>query len=416
MWSNVVAYVKCKQPLTTLQKKEMAAITDTWLQKADLSMFTLYLDTLSEMLPGIKPYQWLKLLLDVPAFMELIELSTHRNKNFFTLVNNEKPATSQDATLLFAHLKKSITKKHKLQLKQINKMSGIYTTNELKHYFSACKQALEVNDVHLCLVLGNGKHNISLIYYPKRKNFLFNNANDAPIRSISWNDLANRVMKALQVDKDEDIAVFSTLFYCTEQEFKKGKKIVDEIKQNSTWKQIHQITEEKIHQVNNTGTFWLWIAAKIGDIETANLLLKNKADPNKKDNDGWTSLHIASQNGHINIVELLLKKNAIHDLLTDDNETARTLAKKKDHTDIVEFFDKHEKICNQNKNSYQFITSKLQTTYKKSSENLDSVMDEQLENFNTKKKKTEYSENILKNNNEEFNSEGEINHKFKSRL
>lgn len=399
--------------LTTLQKKEMAAITDTWLQKADLSLFTLYLDILSEMLPGMKPYQWLKLLLDVPAFMELIELSTHRDKNFFTLANDEKPATTQDATLLFAHLKRSVTKNNKLQLKQVNKMSGIYTTNELKHYFSACKKALEVNDVHLRLVLGNGKHNISLIYDPKRKNFLFNNANDAPIRSISWNDLANRVMKALQVDKDEDIAVFSTLFYCTEQEFKKGKKIVAEIKQNSTWKQIHQVTEEKIHQVNNTGTFWLWIASKIGDVETANLLLKNKADPNKKDNDGWTSLHIASQNGHKNIVELLLNKNAIYDILTGDNDTARTLAKENEHNDIVEFIDKHEKICDQNKNSCQSIITKLETTYNKSSENSDSEMDEAIENLNTDKKKNDYSGNRLENHSTECNSDNNINLTFK---
>ena len=44
---------------------------------------------------------------------------------------------------------------------------------------------------------------------------------------------------------------------------------------------------------------------KIGE-----LLQKKNADPNLRNNDGWTALMFACQNGCLHIAELLLKENA----------------------------------------------------------------------------------------------------------
>ena len=44
--------------------------------------------------------------------------------------------------------------------------------------------------------------------------------------------------------------------------------------------------------------------------KVAEILQKEKADPNAHDNKGWTSLMFASQNSHIQLVKLLLMKKA----------------------------------------------------------------------------------------------------------
>ena len=42
-----------------------------------------------------------------------------------------------------------------------------------------------------------------------------------------------------------------------------------------------------------------------GVLEVAKLLLKEKADPNAHDNEGWTAIMFTSQNGRPKITELL---------------------------------------------------------------------------------------------------------------
>ena len=46
-------------------------------------------------------------------------------------------------------------------------------------------------------------------------------------------------------------------------------------------------------------------AARSGDIQSVRELLDRGADPNIRNNDGWTALDIASEYGHTDIVELL---------------------------------------------------------------------------------------------------------------
>ena len=53
-----------------------------------------------------------------------------------------------------------------------------------------------------------------------------------------------------------------------------------------------------------------WQLVENGHHQVVELLLKEKADPNIQNNDGWTALMVASQNGHHQVVELLLKEKA----------------------------------------------------------------------------------------------------------
>ena len=67
--------------------------------------------------------------------------------------------------------------------------------------------------------------------------------------------------------------------------------------------------------------FWdyeLFEAAEIGDLIEVQTALKNGANPNAKDDDGWTPLHWAAFKGRVNVVKLLLERGA--NPLIADNE------------------------------------------------------------------------------------------------
>ena len=58
-------------------------------------------------------------------------------------------------------------------------------------------------------------------------------------------------------------------------------------------------------------------ATQEGHKEVVNLLLKNKADVNLKDNFGCTALYIATKVGDRELVEVLLKNNADANIQSD---------------------------------------------------------------------------------------------------
>ena len=112
--------------------------------------------------------------------------------------------------------------------------------------------------------------------------------------------------------------------------------------QNTTIEKIENVirTEDIYEQDKNGGTPLMY-ASYNGNTEAVELLLKNEAKIDIKNNDGWTALMFASEMGRKDIVELLLKDKANSNIQNNDGKTALMLASINRHKETVELLLKN---------------------------------------------------------------------------
>nr|XP_046260274.1 BRCA1-associated RING domain protein 1 isoform X2 [Scatophagus argus] len=86
---------------------------------------------------------------------------------------------------------------------------------------------------------------------------------------------------------------------------------------------------------NHKGESLLHIAAIKGDVEAVKELLDQEADPNLKDNAGWTPLHEACNLGHLAVVEVLVSRGALLNTPGYENDSPLHDAVRNGHPAIV---------------------------------------------------------------------------------
>ena len=95
--------------------------------------------------------------------------------------------------------------------------------------------------------------------------------------------------------------------------------------------------------IKQDGTTMLMLAAKKGNTEMAELLIKHGANLNIQSNDGDTALIWAANKGYTGIAELLIKHGADLNIQNSDGNTALTKAYYSTHySDIVKLLIKHD--------------------------------------------------------------------------
>lgn len=83
----------------------------------------------------------------------------------------------------------------------------------------------------------------------------------------------------------------------------------------------------------------LHAAAAVRDVETARALLARGADPNARQQQGFTPLHGAASRGDLEMAALLLAHGADRLARTDDGLTAADVARKYGHPDFAEWLE-----------------------------------------------------------------------------
>uniref|UniRef100_A0A8C5IHV0 BRCA1 associated RING domain 1 n=1 Tax=Junco hyemalis TaxID=40217 RepID=A0A8C5IHV0_JUNHY len=92
---------------------------------------------------------------------------------------------------------------------------------------------------------------------------------------------------------------------------------------------------------NYKGETLLHVASIKGDLAAVEELLKNGADPNVKDNAGWTPLHEACNHGHSEVVRLLLRHRALVNTTGYQNDSPLHDAARNGHLAVVELLLLH---------------------------------------------------------------------------
>lgn len=102
---------------------------------------------------------------------------------------------------------------------------------------------------------------------------------------------------------------------------------------------------------NNSGTTPLHAAVKAGYTDVAELLLDYGADPDAKDTNDSTPLHIAVQQRYIAVVQLLLNRWADREVKNKSGSTPLHLVR--DETIARLFFDEEPEVNQSEKASWQ---------------------------------------------------------------
>lgn len=87
---------------------------------------------------------------------------------------------------------------------------------------------------------------------------------------------------------------------------------------------------------NPTRVMPLHSAASSRNVAVVRQLLEHGADPNARQQSGFTSLHAAAQNGDLETLELLLRHGADPNARNDDGKTPADMAKEKNHQLILD--------------------------------------------------------------------------------
>jgi uncharacterized protein len=79
-------------------------------------------------------------------------------------------------------------------------------------------------------------------------------------------------------------------------------------------------------------------AAAAGHVKIVRMLLEHQADPNVREQGGYTPLHAAAQNGHEEMIRVLLFAGADPNIKSANGKLPVDLAKKKGHAKAVAIF------------------------------------------------------------------------------
>lgn len=93
------------------------------------------------------------------------------------------------------------------------------------------------------------------------------------------------------------------------------------------------------HSRNSLNAAPIQSAAAAGHVKIVKMLLENRADPNVREQGGYTPLHAAAQNGDEGMIRALLYGGADLNVKSTDGKTPLDLAREAGHTKAVTLFE-----------------------------------------------------------------------------
>lgn len=248
-------------------------------------------------------------MLDVQPFLDGVEL--YHQAYIYPHLFAKKMNTSEQKISSFLPLLMSLKSRSQGEIVQVDKFSGIYKNQELVIYFSGLRAALEKSPAFpssLVLILNGMFHTIAIGYEPRGKHWILINAADLPAQRIADDEtLARKVSAAFS---EGSLITLASEIYVAQAHKAEAKRHLRFWHQASAWKKLHRVTPEKAKEADLSGTSWLWMAARQGQLKIIKALLKAGARPNQSRIDEVGPLYIAVKYGHETVVETLMERGA----------------------------------------------------------------------------------------------------------
>lgn len=203
---------------------------------------------------------------------------------------------------------------------RLEKLSGIYTMDELTQYFEGLRQTIKqtsppLNDP-IVFVLISSQHAITIAYNPTRDDWMAVDANQLPTQCIeNTNDLAHWIMEALLCN---NIVAFSTEIYVNQSNKHRYSRVITAWKNHRDWESMHNVCLKSQWTDANQAS-WLHVAAISEQTEIVNQLIAHQANLNSPLlNNHATPLQIAVTVQSTPITETLLTHGANPNVTTKE--------------------------------------------------------------------------------------------------
>src|SRR3990167_811077 len=215
----------------------------------------------------------------------------------------------------------------------IGQFTGTYNQRELITYLNTLHQALCSSAHSVGFILDNGYHTITLGWNVTQDCWILVDPKTLSHKKIYCDSEA--AAEIMTIFSSNNIAIFATSVYTTHQYAEIVRAQFSSCLAQKKWQQIHIPAINKTQRLSSTSTTWLYVAARIGHVDTVTLLLQCGAAPNLVQKDGRTALSIATQFGHTNVVKVLLQYGADINQHGKKTATALYIAAKQGHAEIV---------------------------------------------------------------------------------
>src|SRR3990167_2341358 len=232
-------------------------------------------------------------------------------------------------------------------LKDIDAWPGMYTKDELSHYLFLLDQYIRDGNQDIALTFTSKNHTIAFAYDASTQQWLLMDSNELPPSVISVEKWAEIVATKFH---ESNIIGFETLIQCTGNHASAVKKIIENVKQDVVFQDLHEITPEKAKRVTSRKTSLLYFAPRCGHKSIVEMLIDKGANINHAKNNGVTPLFIAAENGHKDIVEIFINKGTDINRAQNQGVTPLLIAAQNGHNDIVKMLIKNGAHINQARN------------------------------------------------------------------
>lgn len=183
---------------------------------------------------------------------------------------------------------------------------GMYNLKEFYSHICLLTEVATNFNKNISFCLHTSNHTISICFNSIDQNWVVIDSNDLPTKLFS-DTFSIYEYLCTSFGNQEILGLMTSIHYVgSDQDDKRLSFILDQLQANSTFNQIHELTNEKIKLSTTDGIDLLYLAAECGQSDLVEDLLKKGAVA-KDDYDGTTLAHIAAQNGHANVIKILAK-------------------------------------------------------------------------------------------------------------